>query len=81
MNIYSLQRYTLVFQLYVNQYGLVVKNIIFNKQGYKFFAGASSGGALDPTMVLPSPGGSARVYGYWLQPNVDGRPGLLFPGY
>jgi hypothetical protein len=30
-------------------------------------------------MVLPSPGGSAGVYGYSMQPACEGRSGLLFP--
>jgi hypothetical protein len=43
--------------------------------------GTSAGDALDSSMVLPPPGGSAGAYGYWLQPNADGCSRLLFPGY
>jgi hypothetical protein len=47
----------------------------FLAQGYQF------GGALDQAMVLPPPGGSAVIYGYWMQPSADGRSGFLQPGW
>jgi hypothetical protein len=63
----------LVFQLYVGQYGLV--------EIWAFIAGHSWSCPLDSTLGFPTPGGSAGIYGYWIQPIVDGLSGLLFPAY
>jgi hypothetical protein len=43
--------------------------------------GYSHYGALDPAMALLTPGGPARVHGFWMQPPSNDCQGYFLPGY
>jgi hypothetical protein len=73
--------YALVFQLCAGQYGHAGTILFLASKRTQFFAGTSAGGALDSSMFLSSLRGSAGAYGYRLQSDAAGCPGLSFSGY
>jgi hypothetical protein len=62
----------LVFLPYAGQFGRAKIILFLTNKRVQFFAGYSASSA-DSTMVLPTPGGLAGAYGYWLQPASDGH--------
>jgi hypothetical protein len=56
--------------------------LVFNKKrNCSPFTGYSYDYPLDSRLVLPSTGGAAGTYGYWMQPTRNGRSGYLQPGW
>jgi hypothetical protein len=53
---------------------------MFDKKNFPIiFAGNSFDNSLDPYVVLPTAGGRASGFGYWVQPVGDGGTGFLQP--